>query len=456
MPFTIYKPLYLNGLYPFCLFLSFGSVFLLKTCSIINLQEILTQIFNIMNKQMILLWSTVFFILFSSCEQETDILPETQPEAENATALVKNGPLSVMYVEVNGSNILNAGAYSLKNSGAPFFDIAVIFAANINYDTANERAVFHANENVQEVLDGRDTYVQPLQDRGIKVLLSILGNHQGAGIANFPDRAAARDFAEQLADVVYTYDLDGIDFDDEYSKYGENGTGQPNSSSFIMLLQELRELMPDKIISYYYIGPSTNYLEWNGNRAGDYVDYSWNAYYSTYSAPNVPGLSPAQESAAAVNINQTSSSTANNFATRTVDDGYGVYLMYDMRQSDYTSYLSGISTRLYNEETALTGQLYPWPMGSSPGESKVTLYRHCDYVEEAAQLDEGSYTLSQLTAAGMINDDVSSLKIPSGFTVTVYEHDNFGGISAELTSAIGCLTEISLNDEISSLVISKN
>lgn len=407
-----------------------------------------------MNKQMTLLWSMVLLTFFSSCEKEPD-LPETELKAENATALLKNGPLSVMYVEVNGSNILNVGSYSLEDSGAPFFDIAIIFAANINYDVANQRAVFHANENVQAVLDGRDTFVQPLQDRGIKVLLSILGNHQGAGIANFPDRAAARDFAEQLAEVIDTYGLDGIDFDDEYAKYGENGTGQPNSSSFIMLLQELRDLMPDKIISYYYYGPTTAYLEWNGNQAGEYLDYSWNAMYSTYSAPNVPGLTGAEESAAAVHINQTPSSTAVNFATRTINDGYGLYLMYDMRQSDYTSYLSGISNQLYGEGTELTGQLYPWPM-NAPVESKVALYRHCDYNEEVALLDEGSYTLAQLVEAGVTNDDISSLKVPSGFTVTVYEHDNFGGNSAGLTSDISCLTQINFNDEISSLIISKN
>ncbi|MGS2738728.1 endo-beta-N-acetylglucosaminidase H [Sinomicrobium sp. M5D2P17] len=407
-----------------------------------------------MKTQITLLWSMVAFALFTSCEKESD-LPENELKAENATAVVKNGPLSVMYVEVNGSNILNAGSYSLEDSGAPFFDIAIIFAANINYDVASQRAVFHANENVQAVLDGRDTFVQPLQDRGIKVLLSILGNHQGAGIANFPDRAAARDFAEQLADVVYTYDLDGIDFDDEYAKYGENGTGQPNSSSFIMLLQELRDLMPDKIISFYYYGPTTAYLEWNGNQAGEYLDYSWNAMYSTYSAPNVPGLTKEEESAAAIHINQTSSSTANNFATSTINDGYGLYLMYDMRQSDYTSYLSGISGLLYGEATELTGQLYPWPM-NTPVESKVSLYKHCDYNEEVALLDEGAYTLPQLIDAGVTNDDISSLKVPSGFTVTIYEHDNFGGNSVEVTSDISCLTQINFNDEISSLVISEN
>lgn len=407
-----------------------------------------------MYKQITLLWIGVVLILFSGCQQEQD-LHEQQLTSESATTVAKSGPLSVMYVEVNGSNILNPGAYSLADSGAPFFDIAIIFAANINYDTGNQRAIFHANENVQAVLDGRGTFVQPLQDRGIKVLLSILGNHQGAGICNFPDRAAARDFAEQLADVVETYDLDGIDFDDEYAKYGENGTGQPNNSSFIMLLQELRSLIPDKIISFYYYGPATAYLEWNGNQAGEYLDYSWNAMYSTYSAPNVPGLTPTKESAAAIHSNQTPSSTALNFASRTVNDGYGLYLMYDMRQSDYSSYLSGISNILYGEDTVLSGTLYPWPMNSIP-EERVGLYRHCNYTEEVASLDEGTYTLAQLIDAGAENDDISSLKIPSGYTVTIYEHDNFGGSSEVLSSDMACLTQIDFNDEISSLIITKD
>ena len=47
------------------------------------------------------------------------------------------------------------------------------------------------------------------------VLLSVLGNHQGAGFANFTSFAQADAFAAQLADAVTTYGLDGIDFDDE-------------------------------------------------------------------------------------------------------------------------------------------------------------------------------------------------------------------------------------------------
>src|SRR5699024_12140580 len=87
----------------------------------------------------------------------------------------------VAYIEGKDSSILNAGRYTLDD-GSPAFDVAVIFAANIIYD--GEKAYLHFNENVQQVLDNAETTIRPLQRRGIKVTLSILGNHQGAGFAS--------------------------------------------------------------------------------------------------------------------------------------------------------------------------------------------------------------------------------------------------------------------------------
>ena len=169
----------------------------------------------------------------------------------NLSSAQYNSPKNVVYIEVNNNNLLNAGSYSLGTSGNRFFDIVNIFAANINYDTSKQRAYLYNNNNVTKVLNNRETYITPLQNKGIKVMLTILGNHQGAGICNFPDRAAAKDFALQLAHTVNTYGLDGIDFDDEYANYGANGTGSVNSYSFVMLLQELRALLPDKLITFF-------------------------------------------------------------------------------------------------------------------------------------------------------------------------------------------------------------
>jgi hypothetical protein len=140
----------------------------------------------------------------------------------------KSGPISVVYIEVNNHSMVNAGKYTLAEGGAQVFDLAVIFAANINYD--GSKAYLFFNENVQSVLDNAATQIRPLQQKGIKVVLSILGNHQGAGFANFPSQQAAEAFAQELADAVTQYGLDGIDFDDEYAEYATTAPDSPTTA----------------------------------------------------------------------------------------------------------------------------------------------------------------------------------------------------------------------------------
>ncbi|AZA81589.1 hypothetical protein C1637_03185 [Chryseobacterium lactis] len=274
-------------------------------------------------------------------------------------------PMGICYVEVNNNNLLNAGAYKLQTSNNYLFNVVNIFAANINYDTSRGRAYLYSNNNVTKVLTNADTYIKPLQQKGMKVVLTILGNHQGAGICNFPTREAAKDFALQLANTVNTYGLDGIDFDDEYSEYGNNGTGQPNDSSFVMLVQELRALLPNKIISFYYYGPAASRLSWNGSRVGDNVNYSWNANYGTFSAPNVPPLTKAQISPAAVWLGNTSNSTTTSLASQTKTGGYGLYLWYDLKGTNQVSQLSAGTQTLYGEQTVLSGTLQSWTAGTN-------------------------------------------------------------------------------------------
>jgi hypothetical protein len=279
-------------------------------------------------------------------------------------------PLGVCYVEVNNNNMLNAGSYTLQNTNRQLFDVAIIFAANINYDVSKNRAYISNNNNVTKVLNDVNTYVKPLQQKGIKVLLDLLGNHQGAGISNFPNREAAKDFALQVAHTVYTYGLDGVDLDDEYAGYGNNGTGQPNNSSFVMLLQELKAAMPDKLITFYYYGPATTRQTYNGDLAGNYINYTWNAMYSTYNAPVVPPLDKSKISAAATwilnsNSGSTSATTLASLATSTKNDQYGVFMWYDLGGTDVANYLSTGSNILYNENTLLSGQLYSWSQGQS-------------------------------------------------------------------------------------------
>jgi hypothetical protein len=263
----------------------------------------------------------------------------------------KTGPISVVYVEVNNESMTNAAKYTLANGGAQVFDLAVIFAANINYDGTN--AYLHFNENVQNVLDNVATEVRPLQQKGIKVLLSILGNHQGAGFANFPSQQAADAFAQQLADAVTTYGLDGIDFDDEYAEYGNNGTGQPNDSSFVYLVSALRAKLPNKLITLYDIGPASDRLTYNGVSIANTFDYAWNPYYGTWSVPSGPS-DKARLSPAAVSYTGTSSSTAATLAQRTVSEGYGVFLTYNLTSANTAAYISAFTNKLYGSAAVYT------------------------------------------------------------------------------------------------------
>ncbi|KJQ55390.1 endo-beta-N-acetylglucosaminidase H [Microbacterium sp. SA39] len=268
-----------------------------------------------------------------------------------ATEVPEYDPQLAVYVEVNSNDLANVADYTLADSGEAAIDMAMIFAANINYD--GEKAYLHFNERVTETLKDAENQIRPVQEQGTKVLLSVLGNHQGAGFANFTSYEQADAFAAQLADAVTTYGLDGIDFDDEWTEYGANGTPQPNAESFGWLATALRErLGDDKIITLYAIGPSYTTTDFTLFDAEGVLDYAWNPYYPTYDAPTVPGLEDRTRiGAAAIDLANTSAATASGFANRTVADGYGVYVAYNLTANDQSTYLSGITQALKGEAT---------------------------------------------------------------------------------------------------------
>nr|P80036.2 RecName: Full=Endo-beta-N-acetylglucosaminidase; AltName: Full=DI-N-acetylchitobiosyl beta-N-acetylglucosaminidase; AltName: Full=Endo-Fsp; AltName: Full=Mannosyl-glycoprotein endo-beta-N-acetyl-glucosaminidase; Flags: Precursor [Flavobacterium sp. SK1022]BAB20938.1 endo-beta-N-acetylglucosaminidase [Flavobacterium sp. SK1022] len=273
-------------------------------------------------------------------------LPRGRPTGQPHATPTKSGPTSIAYVEVNNDQLANVGRYQLAN-GANAFDVAIIFAANINWN--GSKAVLYNNENVQATLDDAATQIRPLQAKGIKVSLSILGNHQGAGIANFPTQAAAEDFAAQVSATVSKYGLDGVDLDDEYSDYGTNGTPQPNQQSIGWLISALRADVPGKLISFYDIGPASSALSSSSSTIGSKLDYAWNPYYGTYSAPSIPGLDKSRLSAAAVDVQNTPQSTAVSLAQRTKADGYGVFMTYNLPDGDVSPYVSSMTKVLYGQ-----------------------------------------------------------------------------------------------------------
>ncbi len=153
----------------------------------------------------------------------------------------------VVYLEVNDCNPLNILEYNLTD-GTPFFDAVILFAANINYDSDNDVVYLHNNPNVQALLDNSDTFLQPLRERGIKVYLGLLGNHDAAGLAQLSDWGAEQ-WAQSVAETCRQYKLDGVNLDDEYSKspiVDNHWFTQRSAKAGARLAYELKKALSEK------------------------------------------------------------------------------------------------------------------------------------------------------------------------------------------------------------------
>jgi cellulose 1,4-beta-cellobiosidase len=102
----------------------------------------------------------------------------------------------------------------------------------------------------------------------------------------------------------------------------------------------------------------------------------------------------------------------------------------------------------------LNGSGFSSEANATPGIG-VTFFQNANYVGPGSQLlGPGNYLLSQLQAAGVVNDATSSCRIPPGWTVTAYLNNSYGGQSWTLTQDTPDFSIASgLNDNMSSCKI---
>ena len=320
--------------------------------------------------------------LISSCAQDA-----MEPEVDAAATVAETRaygdktPKVMMYIEVNDTNPLNTMLYRMN--GEPFIDITTIFAANIRAN-GSEPALW-LNDNVTQLLipspatsttTGHYKYVQPIRQDGGKVLLTILGDHQGVGVANLTAANQAK-FAKILTWAVEEYGLDGIDFDDEWSKYGEN-PNFPTSvpGSFNGLIAHLRDSLDahfpndHKLITAYHYNDATNL---SAAAVGD-MDFAWTVGFGPYlyTSPSSPWTN-AKWSAQMPNMNQTYNAiTLNQIKTRSAqskNDGMGAIAGYDMRvhtERDPLPALQKIGEGAFNGTVTRSGSAYTkdWTAGA--------------------------------------------------------------------------------------------
>lgn len=90
-----------------------------------------------------------------------------------------------------------------------------------------------------------------------------------------------------------------------------------------------------------------------------------------------------------------------------------------------------------------------------PPSQSVTAYQHCNYGGYAITLPLGRWDIGQLQRKGIRNDDLSSMRVPTGYYVTVYEHAGFKGKSKTFSGNDTCFVNDGFNDIISSIIVSK-
>ncbi|WP_227412448.1 glycoside hydrolase family 18 protein [Alistipes onderdonkii] len=268
-------------------------------------------------------------MMFSCQQAEEPTMDKAQEPVVETRAYGDKTPTVTIYVETNDVNPLNAGDYKLPD-GTAYADIVEFFASNIHKRTVNGvvEPTLYLNDKMTNLLEngGAQKYVKGLQDKGIKVVLTVLGDWQGIGVANM-NATQTTQFAKILAHAVEKYGLDGIGFDDEYSNYSSSLI----NGSFGSIITKLRNLMPaGKLITVFQWG---NYGSSQINAAaGAQINHAYaNFGYNTYIG--ISGVTKDRFAPLSINLGSIGSDVSyyGDKAYELAEAGYGSIMHFNLR-----------------------------------------------------------------------------------------------------------------------------
>lgn len=265
-----------------------------------------------------------------------------------------------LYFEVNDVNPLNALSFKLEN-GKLLWDVVVLFAANINYNGVTGRPYVNCNPNVKYLLDNNEVYLQPLRKRGVKVLLGFLNNYDEASLTRLSDQTA-RDFAREVAEYCNAYNLDGVNYDDEYA-----GVMDPDNPAFIRpqgskagarLCYETKQAMPDKMVTVFQFGSMYGTTTVDGVDIDNWMDIVVPNYSSA--ASPIGNMTRKKCAGYAMEFARGYGQLDEGVANDVINGGYGWFMGFAANPDNYPAIwnvLRGVET-LYNSPLALPSLYY--------------------------------------------------------------------------------------------------
>ncbi|MFT3904659.1 MAG: DUF1735 domain-containing protein [Niabella sp.] len=281
----------------------------------------------------------------------------------------------VAYVETNNWDIRNMGQFVLKNSRKPVFDYVVIFAANMNYDLSKKKRYLFFNDKLQPLVRDPKRFIKPLTDRGMKVIVDILPNHQGVGFFNFQSYEDALDFARECKEWADKLGIDGFDIDEEYADYNVRPElPQKGTQSTFWFMRAMKEVMPDKLLTLYDYGHnlSASSRDELGKGPVDYLDFSWSDYNVTGASrvgmpANRYGNRSLEASRNAYFDSPTIyATTIRNAAQNNINACNGYHMIFNLKGTSVKNGnaaigLSYMTQIFYGEDTEFAGSYYPGP-----------------------------------------------------------------------------------------------
>lgn len=138
---------------------------------------------------------------------------------------------------------------------------------------------------------------------------------------------------------------------------------------------------------------------------------------------------------------------------------YGGTMIWEIGQDAFNEYslLKVVKEVMATGVSANTTQTPVTPDTSTnitTNSGDIYIYQDINYGGNSASLGLGDYTLASLQSKGFKNDDLSSLKCPWGYKVTLYADDNFSGETRVITADTAWVNN-DWNDRVSSIKVEK-
>jgi hypothetical protein len=315
---------------------------------------------------------------------------------------------------------------------------------------------------------------------GVKVMISVGGWNNGddSGFETLAGNSGYRNtFVTNMINFVNQYGLDGVDIDWEYPDAGTS------ANNYVTLMTQLATEMHNrgKLLTAAVVGTGGgsilasvfNVVDFLNLMAYDYNNYDHSTYsyaqqsmsewrgrglpqnkcvlgvpfygrpsWETFAQLVARGADPYADTYNGVGYNGIT--TIKNKTNLAFDQGSGVMIWE----------LSGDATGANSLLSAIHEVVLNHGGGGPTG--NATFYKDCNYSGTAVSLPAGSYTRAQMIAKGINDDEISSVKVQSGYKVTFYWDDNFTGSTLVKTGDDECLVDDGWNDKVTSLVISTN